>query len=145
MKLKFIEFKSPQVTSQEMAKPGVKAGSTSLCSYDKCIDTSYERFFANHTSPHFRLTMHFDVGMWLRKWSENSWCSCHLLDIFSMSRSSTDGKPLGTVSILVLKQNANYLAKPQHSPFSMDWLCVPWVLWSSPAISETWFRQNVDV
>lgn len=104
-----------------MENSGFEAGSSSLYSCDICSDSASEGHFANPKRPYFQLTMNFDTRMWIGKWGGNSWFSCHLL-LFSMSCSSTDGKSLGTVSTLVLKRSANYLAKPQHNPFLMDYM-----------------------
>lgn len=106
-----------------MENPESKAISVSLCDCDICSDTACEGFLASHTRPPFRLTMCFITKMWMRKWGENSWCSYYLLSIFSMSCSFTDGTPWGTVSTSVLKQSANYFAKPQHIP--SPWIMCP--------------------
>lgn len=123
-----------------MENSGFKAVSVLLYSCDIHGDSACEGYFANHNRPYFQLTMNFDTRMWTRKWNGNSWFSCHIL-IFSMSCSSTDGKPLGTVSTLVLKQSANYLAKPQHIPFPMDYMSFEFYELFKP-ISGTYFTTK---
>lgn len=103
-----------------MENPGLNIGYMSLCSYDVCSETDCEGFFANHTSPHFWLTTRFDTKRWLRKWSGNSWCLCHLISSQRATAALMEAPwkqwvPCSSSNVLIILKNLHIF----HSPWIM--------------------------